>query len=72
MLPLTAAEAESLHPGSLPPNLYVAGATLLPHSLGNPPILTIMALARRIGGSCARAAEDGGVGGGARRVSPPA
>ena len=48
MLPLTAEDAASLHPARLPDNLYVADATLLPHSLGNPPILTIMALARRV------------------------
>jgi ferredoxin len=52
-LPLTAADAETLHPGRLPPNLYVADASLLPASLGNPPILTIMALAMRIGRICA-------------------
>jgi ferredoxin len=54
MLPLTAAEAQTLHPGRLPPNLYVADASLLPRSLGNPPILTILALARRV----ARAAVE--------------
>jgi ferredoxin len=54
MLPLTAAEAETLRPGRLPPNLYVADATLFPRSLGNPPILTILALARRV----ARAAVE--------------
>ena len=48
MLPLTAAEKDSLHPSVLPSNLYVADATLLPEALGNPPILTIMALAERI------------------------
>jgi choline dehydrogenase-like flavoprotein len=48
MLPLTSAEAASLHPARLPANLYVADATLFPHSLGNPPILTIMALARKV------------------------
>jgi ferredoxin len=48
MLPLTSAEAESLHPARLPANLYVADATLLPHSLGDPPILTILALAKRV------------------------
>jgi ferredoxin len=48
MLPLTAAEATSLHPARLPANLYVADATLLPRSLGNPPILTILALAKRV------------------------
>lgn len=48
MLPLTAAEKDSLHPAVLPENLYVADATLLPESMGNPPILTIMALAMKI------------------------
>ncbi len=47
-LPLTEAEASTLHHGFLPENLYVADASLLPHSLGKPPILTIMALAKRI------------------------
>jgi choline dehydrogenase-like flavoprotein len=45
MLPLTVADAATLHPARLPANLYVADATLLPCSLGNPPILAIMALA---------------------------
>lgn len=48
MLPLTEAEAETLHASRLPANLYVADATLLPRSLGNPPILTILALAKRV------------------------
>ena len=48
MLPLTAADAGTLHPGRLPQNVYVADATLFPRSLGNPPILTILALARRV------------------------
>lgn len=48
MLPLTAAEKDTLHNPSLPDNLYVADATILPKSMGNPPILTIMALARKI------------------------
>ncbi len=48
MLALTKAEAKTLHNSKLPENLYVADATLLPKSMGNPPILTIMALAKRI------------------------
>lgn len=48
MLPLTAAEKDSLHNPRLPENLYVADATILPRSMGNPPILTIMALAKKI------------------------
>jgi len=32
----------------LPANVYVADASLLPHSLGKPPMLTIIALARRV------------------------
>jgi choline dehydrogenase-like flavoprotein len=52
MLPLTAREAETLHHHRLPENVYVADATLIPHSLGNPPSLTIMALAKRVGKLC--------------------
>ena len=48
MLPLTAAEKNSLHNPSLPDNLYVADATILPKAMGNPPILTIMALAKKM------------------------
>ena len=48
MLPLTPADAESLHPPRLPENLYVADASLLPRALGNPPILTVMALATAV------------------------
>ena len=48
MLPLTPAEKDSLHPAKLPGNLYVADATILPKAMGNPPILTIMALARKM------------------------
>ena len=48
MLPLTPAEAETLHSPLLPDNLYVADATILHQALGLPPILTIMALAKRI------------------------
>ena len=32
----------------LPDNLYVADATILPEAMGNPPILTIMALAKKM------------------------
>lgn len=53
MLPLTEKEAVSLHHDTLPDNLYVADATLFPNSLGNPPILTIIALAKRISKLCA-------------------
>jgi len=49
MLPLTSGEAETFHNHRLPENLYVADATLFPQSLGNPPILTIMAMAKRVG-----------------------
>ena len=47
-LPLGPRDAESLHPDRLPENLYVADASLLPESLGCPPILTILALAKRV------------------------
>ena len=48
MLPLTTAEKNTLHHAMLPDNLYVADATILPKAMGNPPILTIMALAKKI------------------------
>lgn len=48
MLPLTEREAETLHSPLLPDNLYVADATILPQALGLPPMLTIMAIAKRI------------------------
>lgn len=50
MFPLTSAEKDSLHSGMLPENLYIADATLIPKAMGNPPILTIMALAMRVAG----------------------
>jgi len=52
MLPLTEQEARSFHHDQLPANLYVADATLLPRSLGNPPILTIIAMAKRVSKLC--------------------
>ena len=52
MLPLTEKEALSFHSDRLPENLYVADASLLPKSLGNPPILTIIAMAKRISKIC--------------------
>jgi choline dehydrogenase-like flavoprotein len=54
MLPLTRREAETFHNQSLPENLYIADATLFPTSPGNPPILTIMAMAKRVGSICSR------------------
>jgi choline dehydrogenase-like flavoprotein len=57
MLPLGTEDARTLHPGRLPANLYVADATLLPRSLGNPPILTILALATRVA-RLARESQD--------------
>jgi choline dehydrogenase-like flavoprotein len=53
MLPLTQKDSVTLHSASLPPNLYVADASLFPNSLGNPPILTIAALAKAISRRCA-------------------
>lgn len=50
MLPLTEATAQSFHDSRLPENLYVADASLLPRALGNPPILTIVAMAKRVAG----------------------
>jgi choline dehydrogenase-like flavoprotein len=52
MLPLTAQEARSFHDRRLPENLYLADATLFPNSLGNPPILTIVAMAKRVSKLC--------------------
>jgi choline dehydrogenase-like flavoprotein len=52
MLPLTEASANTLHDDRLPENVFVADATLFPKALGNPPILTITALAKRVGRIC--------------------
>jgi len=51
-LPLRPETAASLHDPRLPENLYVADATLFPRALGAPPILTIMALARKVARVC--------------------
>jgi choline dehydrogenase-like flavoprotein len=48
MLPLTSEDAKTLRPCRLPENLFLADATLLPEALGKPPILTIMALAKKV------------------------
>jgi choline dehydrogenase-like flavoprotein len=52
MLPLTDRESVSFHHHALPENVYVADASLFPTSLGKPPILTIIALAKRVGRIC--------------------
>jgi choline dehydrogenase-like flavoprotein len=39
---------EPLHDSRLPDNVWVADATLIPVALGRPPILTIMAVAKRV------------------------
>ena len=53
-LPLTKLSANTIHDDRLPPNLFVADASLFPQPLGNPPIFTIMAMAKRIGKIIAR------------------
>ncbi len=47
-IPLAPEGAASLHPRRLPANLYVSDASLLPRSLGNPPMLTVMGLSKAI------------------------
>jgi len=59
MLPLTRDSAASFHDARLPGNVYVADASLFPESLGNPPILTIIAMAKRIGRLLSDAAPSG-------------
>jgi choline dehydrogenase-like flavoprotein len=44
--------ASTFHDDRLPDNVYVADASLLPRSLGGPPILTIIALAKRVASLC--------------------
>jgi choline dehydrogenase-like flavoprotein len=51
-LPLTERDAATMHDPRLPENVYVADATLIPQALGNPPILTIVALAKRVSRCC--------------------
>lgn len=53
MLPLNGRERREMQADDLPDGLYVADATLLPKSLGKPPILTVMALAARVARRCA-------------------
>jgi choline dehydrogenase-like flavoprotein len=55
MLPLTAAQAGTFHDPRLPENLFVADASLFPASLGNPAILTILAMAMRVSRLCLQA-----------------
>ncbi len=47
-LPFTAQEAETLQHASLPHNLYIADATVIPGPFGKPPILTVMAIAKKV------------------------
>jgi choline dehydrogenase-like flavoprotein len=51
-LPLSEATARTFHDERLPDNVYVADASLLPKSLGAPPILTIIAIAKRVASLC--------------------
>jgi choline dehydrogenase-like flavoprotein len=52
MLPLKDQETITFHPSRLPENVYVADASLIPASLGNPPMYTIMAMAKRVSKMC--------------------
>ena len=51
-LPLTEATANTFHDERLPDNVYVADGTLFPQSLGGPPILTTIAIAKRVARLC--------------------
>ncbi|HEX6577457.1 MAG TPA: GMC family oxidoreductase N-terminal domain-containing protein [Jiangellaceae bacterium] len=51
-LPLTEATATTFHDERLPDNVYVADASLFPRSLGGPPILTIIAMAKHVASLC--------------------
>jgi choline dehydrogenase-like flavoprotein len=61
-VPLTADDVDTMHPSRLPENVYIADATLLPRALGNPPILTIVALAKRVAAVCAERVGDAAMG----------
>jgi choline dehydrogenase-like flavoprotein len=47
-VPLRREDVDSMHPGDLPENLYVADLSLLPQSQGLPTMLTASALAMRV------------------------
>jgi choline dehydrogenase-like flavoprotein len=52
MLPLNNHEKVTFHSSRLPDNVFVADSTLIPASLGNPLMFTIMAMAKRVGKVC--------------------
>ncbi len=52
MFPLTPDEKDTFHSPALPPNVYIADASLFPDSLGKPPILTTIAMAKRVSRLC--------------------
>lgn len=52
MLPLIDNEKVTFHPSRLPENLFIADSTLLPASLGNPLMFTVMAMAKRVSKVC--------------------
>lgn len=51
-LPLTETTAATFHDERLPDNVYVADGSLFPQSLGGPPILTTIAIAKRVARLC--------------------
>ena len=51
-VPLTPSDVGTMHPARLPENVYIADATMLSTALGNPPILTIVAMAKRVAKVC--------------------
>ncbi len=57
-VPLRREEVESMHPSSLPANLYVADLSLVPRSQGLPTMLVTAALALRVSRKIARAQEQ--------------